>query len=143
MEQHSITDKDPAELPQIDTVLVVDDDENWCYVIKIILEDCGVGKQILTAKNGLEAIKQLQIVAAGGEKMPELIFLDIKMPVMDGFEFLDEITKSSELNLIYTKIYVCTSSFLPRDRERASQYSPVAGFITKPLTEEIIRDILK
>jgi CheY-like chemotaxis protein len=141
VENQTIIDKDPAELPQINTVLVVDDDDNWCYVTELLLQDCGVGKQIITAKNGLEAIKRLQAIATSAEKLPELIFLDIKMPVMDGFEFLDEVTKSASLDLSHTRIFMYTSSFLPKDKERASQY-PVAGFLTKPLTEEVLRDIL-
>lgn len=141
MEQQSTTDQDPAARAPINTVLVVDDDENWCFVTKLLLQDCGVGKQIKTAKNGLDAINQLRAVASGAEKMPELIFLDIKMPVMDGFEFLDEVAKLPALDLSHTRIYMYTSSFLPKDKERASGY-PVAGFITKPLTEEALRDIL-
>jgi CheY-like chemotaxis protein len=128
------------EIPQIATVLVVDDDPNWCYVTRLLLEDEGVGQQILTAPNGLEALKKLQTMAANGENLPELIFLDIKMPVMDGFEFLEEIAKAPALNLTRTRIFIYTSSFLPKDKERARQY-PVSGFITKPLTEEKLRDI--
>ena len=60
---------------------------------------------------------------------------------MDGFEFLEEVTNSSELSLSQTKIFICSSSFHPRDREKAKFY-PIFGFITKPLTRAILRDIL-
>jgi CheY-like chemotaxis protein len=128
-------------LPQIDTVLVVDDEDNWCYVTKILLQDSGSVKRVLTANNGLEALKKLQTLIANGEKMPELIILDIKMPVMDGFGFLENLTKMQEIDLSHTRVYIMTSSFLSKDKERANLY-PIAGYITKPLTEEIIRDIL-
>jgi CheY-like chemotaxis protein len=133
--------KDAEKLQQIDTVLVVDDDDNWCYLSKRILQKAGVGKQILTAHNGLEGIKKLQTLTARGEKLPELIFLDIKMPVMDGFEFLEELAHSADLNISHTKIFICSSSYHVQDRERANQY-PVAGFITKPLTPDILKNIL-
>ncbi len=126
---------------QIDTVLVVDDDDNWCFISKRIFKNAGVGQKVVTANNGLAAIKKLQTITAEGTKLPDLIFLDLKMPVMDGFEFLEEVTNSSELDLSRTKIYICTSSFNSKDKERASRY-PIAGFITKPLTQEVLEKAL-
>lgn len=141
VEQQNSTYNKPEEGQKINTVLVVDDDENWCFVSKKILQKAGVGKEIMTANNGQEALSKLKEMAAAGGKLPELIFLDIKMPVMDGFAFLEEATKSPELDLSQTRIYICSSSFLTKDKERAKQY-PVAGFITKPLTQEILRGIV-
>jgi CheY-like chemotaxis protein len=131
----------PEKLQQINTVLVIDDDDNWCFISQRVLKKAGVGKQILTASNGLEGIQKLMGINAEGEKLPDLIFLDIKMPVMDGFEFLDELSKSTELDLRHTRIYICTSSFHHQDREKADLFG-VAGFITKPLTEDILKEIL-
>ncbi len=88
MENQRTRGKMGEALPGIDTVLVVDDEDNWCYVTKILFQDTGSVKWVLTANNGLEALKKLQTLIANGEKMPELIILDIKMPVMDGFGFL-------------------------------------------------------
>ncbi|AHM58742.1 response regulator receiver domain-containing protein [Flammeovirgaceae bacterium 311] len=63
------------------------------------------------------------------------------MPVMDGFEFLEEATSTPELNLSQTKIYVTTSSVLPKDKEKVAAY-PIAGFIPKPLNQNILKEIL-
>jgi CheY-like chemotaxis protein len=60
---------------------------------------------------------------------------------MNGFEFLEEVTQLTELNLSQTKIYVCTSSGHPKDKEQAYLF-PIAGFLTKPITSEILVDIL-
>jgi len=60
---------------------------------------------------------------------------------MDGFEFLEAITRSGHLDLGSTKIYMCRSSSNPKDQEKASRY-PIAGFIIKPSTEEILEDII-
>ncbi|ALJ01118.1 hypothetical protein DC20_01510 [Rufibacter tibetensis] len=123
--------------------MVVDDDENWIFVSKILLKKAGIGKEIITAKNGLEAITKLKdLVAAEDKKLPDIIFLDIRMPVMDGFEFLEETTKTEALNLSQTKVYICSSSLSPGDQERAALY-PVAGFLTKPLTKEVLQEILR
>lgn len=141
MEQASTPDKDPGQLVQVDRILVVDDDDNWCFLTKLILEKAAVFKEIITACNGLEAIEKIEALLANGKRLPELILLDIKMPVMDGFEFLEEIQKRPKFDLSQTRIYMSTSSFLTKDKERAKLY-PVSGFITKPLTEETLRDIL-
>jgi CheY-like chemotaxis protein len=141
VEEQSQVYNSTEQKQQPDLVLVVDDDDNWCYLSKRILQKAGVGKQVMTAPNGLEALKKLQAMVVNQEKLPDLIFLDIKMPVMDGFEFLERVTKTAELNLSQTRIFVLTSSSLPKDKERANGY-PIAGFISKPLTPEILKDIL-
>ena len=141
MEEQRAVTANSEKMQAINSVMIVDDEDNWCFVIKKILQKAGIGKQIITANNGLEALKKLQALAAAKEKLPALIFLDLKMPVMDGFEFLEAATTAAELNLSQTRIYILTSSFLPKDKERASGY-PVAGFISKPLTQEILAEIL-
>ncbi|WP_051359642.1 response regulator [Adhaeribacter aquaticus] len=141
MNDQSAARAKPAVIPPIDTILIVDDDETCCFVAKRILQKYGFGQQIITVHNGLEALLKLQTIATKGEKLPELIFLDIKMPIMNGFEFLEEVTQITELNLSQTKIYVCTSSNHSKDKEQASLF-PIAGFITKPLTADVLVDIL-
>jgi CheY-like chemotaxis protein len=125
----------------INKILVVDDDENWCFISKRMLSKASMGKEIITAKNGLEALNKLQQYAANGEKLPELIFLDIKMPVMDGFEFLEELSSLDNLNLSDTKIFICSSSLHPKDQERAAQHA-VAGFLSKPFTTDVLSAIM-
>ncbi|PIQ21382.1 MAG: response regulator [Cytophagales bacterium CG18_big_fil_WC_8_21_14_2_50_42_9] len=142
MEEQSAVGVNSREMQAVNTVLVVDDEDNWCFVIKRILQKAGVGNQIWTACNGLEALEKLKTISATGEKLPELIFLDLKMPVMDGFEFLKEATQSVELNLSQTRIFILSSSSLSKDKERANAY-PIAGFISKPLTQDILNDILR
>lgn len=100
--------------------MVVDDDEDYCFVTKKILQKSGIGKKIITAANGLEALKKLQEITASGEKLPDYIFLDLKMPIMNGFEFLEEAGKSAELDLSETRIFISTSSVLPKDKEKAN-----------------------
>lgn len=127
--------------PPAYTVLVVDDDDNWCFVTKLFLKRSGQVQQIYTAQNGREALNKLKEMAATGQKLPEAVFLDLKMPVMDGFEFLEEVTKAPDLDLSNTRIFICTSSLHPKDQERAGAY-PIAGFIPKPLTQEILNNLL-
>ena len=141
MEDRSTIDKNIALKSHIDTVLIIDDDADWCFIAQMILQRAGFGKNIITANNGQEGIKTLRTISEKGEKFPDIIFLDIKMPVMDGFEFLEAITKSTEPDLSRTRIYICSSSYHPKDKEKANLY-PIAGFIPKPLTVDILREIL-
>jgi CheY-like chemotaxis protein len=141
MQDQYVIKTNSAGIPPINTILVIDDDESHHFLVKRNLQKSGCRQQIITAQNGLDALHKLQAIAASGEKLPELIFLDIRMPVMDGFEFLAEVTQLTKLNLNQTKIYMCTSSMLPKDKERASLYA-IAGFLPKPLTAEILNDIL-
>lgn len=120
--------------------MVVDDDEDYCFVTKKILQKAGIEK-IITASNGLEALKKLRKITARGDKLPDLIFLDLNMPIMNGFEFLEEASKADELDLSQTRIFITTSSVLAKDKERANNY-PIAGFISKPLTQKILGEIL-
>ena len=139
--EEQINNNNIVARPAIDKIMIVDDDKDWCFVSKMILQKAGIGKQVVTANNGREALMTLQTLNANGEKLPELIFLDIKMPVMDGFEFLSETSKLTHLDLSQTKIYICSSSLHPKDKEKAAQF-PVAGFLTKPLTQEVLKEIL-
>ena len=73
------------------------------------------------------------------EGLPEVIFLDLNMPIMDGWEFLDEFGKLSEEKDI--RIYILSSSVDSRDMERAKKYGMVNGFIAKPLTDAKIKEL--
>ena len=139
--EDQIKDNNTAKEPGINVVMVVDDDNDWCFVSKMILKKAGICKDIIVANNGREALTKLQTLTGNGEKLPDIIFLDIKMPVMDGFEFLGELSNLPHLDLSKTKIFICSSSLHPKDKEKAWQF-PVAGFLTKPLTQEVLKEIL-
>ncbi|GHA80922.1 response regulator [Pontibacter akesuensis] len=132
----------PDQFPQVESILVIDDDDNWCFVTKRLLIRANACNTILTAQNGLEALRKLEELTAQGENMPDIIFLDIKMPVMDGFGFLSALESNAHLDLSQTKIYICSSSLHPKDKETAARYK-VAGFINKPLTKDTLQHILQ
>jgi len=123
--------------------MVIDDDENWCFILKMLLKQAGFKKETIAATNGLEGLKKLQAICENGGQLPELILLDLKMPVMDGFGFLEELNKAEELDLSHTRIYICSSSIHPKDRQKAAESYAVSGYITKPLTQEILSSILQ
>jgi len=130
--------------PTLDLILLVDDDETTNYVNKRLLTQLNVAKEIKIMTNGQEALTYLKDVAAGkGEITPDLIFLDIKMPIMDGFSFLDAFENQdmgSEKPII---IMMLTSSASFYDLERLKNYKKVKKHISKALTKADVREILQ
>ncbi|MDQ4142033.1 MAG: response regulator [Bacteroidota bacterium] len=126
-------------MEQLNKVLIVDDDMVARFLVQRILVKRNVSKQILTASNGVEALQVINENCSDGT-CPELILLDIKMPIMDGFEFLEAFQHSTYKNLP-VKIVLLTSSFNPKDVERAKSY-PIMAHLIKPLTEANLSTII-
>ncbi len=130
--------------PTLDLILLVDDDDTTNYVNKRLLTRLNVAKEIKVMTNGQEALTYLQNAAAGnGEVNPDLIFLDIKMPVMDGFTFLEAYEKHDWGPGKPIIIMMLTSSASFYDLERLKQYKKVKRHISKALTDADIREILQ
>ncbi|RKR15328.1 response regulator receiver domain-containing protein [Maribacter vaceletii] len=123
----------------IETICIIDDDPIFIFGTKILLNNNEFCDTILVSNNGQEGVECLESFLKEKNKLPELIFLDLNMPVLDGWGFLDAFNESyKDVN---TKIYILSSSIDSRDIERAKQYSLVEGFIAKPLTDKIIKNL--
>ena len=130
--------------PTLDLILLIDDDETTNYVNKRLLTRLNVAKEILVMHNGQEAIQYLQDAAAGnGKKNPDLIFLDIKMPVMDGFSFLEAYEENNLGSSNQVIILMLTSSASFYDLERLKNFNKVKRHISKALTDADVREILQ
>lgn len=123
---------------------MVDDDEVSSYLISSTLEDMDIADKIATAYNGKEALDFLQQNCSDDREgfCPAFILLDLNMPVMDGFEFLDEFGRSFAEYTDKITICILSSSSAGKDKLKALDY-PISGFITKPLTEEKLKPILE
>ncbi len=128
----------------LDLIMLVDDDDTTNFVNKRLLLKSGAAKEVLVKKNGAEALEYLQVANEDGteEKSPDLIFLDIKMPVMDGFSFLDEYHKHSFAENGRMLILMLTSSASFYDLERLKSYEYVKKHFSKSLTESDLKDIM-
>jgi CheY-like chemotaxis protein len=115
-------------------VLLVEDDDATVYITQRLLKQSGAEVEPLVAGHGREALDIVR-EACRGRQCLELILLDIHMPVMDGFEFLEELQKSTGLGTAAFRIVLLSSSTHYLDVARTKQY-PVIGFINKPLTLE-------
>lgn len=126
-------------MKRIDSILLVDDDPICNFISTKLFQHLHVAKEIHTATNGKEALRFLKENAAikTATIFPEVIFLDLNMPVMDGFDFLEQLSQTMPAYSNVSKIYILTSSESPLDIERCERYD-IAGYISKPLNEEKI-----
>ncbi len=133
---------------QISSVLLVDDDDTTNFINKVLLEKLNVADQIHIAKNGQEAIDFINNAGSNYEvnythKLPELIFLDINMPVMDGFEFL-KLFKKIEHDHDKKVVIVLLSNLHRTDADEMMAFKTATiEFLEKPLTVEKISTLLE
>ena len=123
----------------INNICIIDDDPIFVFGSKILLRNNSFASDYLVCQNGKEALDVITPLIESEEKLPEVIFLDLNMPIMDGWEFLDEFGKISREREI--RIYILSSSVDSRDIERAKKYDMVNGFIAKPLTDVKIKEL--
>ena len=118
---------------------IIDDDEIFVIVAKKIMKVGGFTDEVLNFKNGKEAITYFRENASNKAAIPELVFLDLNMPLMDGWEFLDQLEKLELTQEV--KIFIFTSSIDPKDQKRSEGYQMVESFVEKPLTMQKLKTI--
>jgi CheY-like chemotaxis protein len=128
---------------KVKTLGIVDDDRIYTFLVKKTIEQTNLVDTIKVFDNGLDAIDFLKKNVANRDTLPEIILLDLSMPVMDGWEFLEEyILLSPKLGRTIT-IYIVSSSISPYDIAKAKSISFVTDFIIKPVSKEKLIEIFK
>ncbi len=122
-------------------VLLVDDDPVFNTLHKKLLERTGMPMQISSAHNGQDAMFLINEYFTGVRDLPDLVLLDLDMPTMDGFSFLEAFKRIPFGKFHNPKIVILTSSSNPRDVQRVKSLG-VYKYLTKPLTEETLRKLL-
>ena len=129
-------------LNKLQTSCIIDDDDIIVYGAKRIMKEISFSDHILVFNNGQDALTGLKEVGANGEDFPSVIFLDLNMPIMDGWEFLEAFIKFPGFQKENVTIYIISSSVDPRDLLRAKEYSIVSKYILKPITTEDLKNVL-
>jgi CheY-like chemotaxis protein len=124
-------------------ILLVDDDEVTNFLSQEMLKLFLDKPVIHITSNGQEAIDYLQARSGEPDQLPDIILLDINMPIMDGWDFLAELEKIRKPGFERVKIYMFTSSVYYEDIDRAKTYATVQDIFSKPLDEEKIRAITR
>lgn len=119
-------------------VMLIDDNEIDNYVNEIIIKKNGFAENVYKHSGGvssLEFFENLEILTTVSKELfPSYLFLDINMPVLDGFQFLDEFINFLKSLKKEVKIVILSTSENPIDIEKASRYNEVVKFLHKPLT---------
>ncbi|MHA7865689.1 response regulator [Flagellimonas marinaquae] len=122
-------------------VCIIDDDSIFVYGTKILLNyNKHFGDDILVFEDGQEALDAFKNFVKSGEKFPDFIFLDLNMPVMDGWQFLDELEKLNLQN--YPNTFLISSHFDAPLRAKAKTYEQVTELVEKPLSDTILQELL-
>jgi CheY-like chemotaxis protein len=138
-----INRKEPSYKYQ--SVMLVDDNELDNFINQKVIESCFFSKTIYVNTNGISALEFFKNIMTAEKSLksiiPRVIFIDINMPLMDGFQFIDEFMKFPQNIKDRTNLVILTSSISPRDKEIVSRYGDKVSFINKPLNEESLFNI--
>jgi len=116
-------------------IWVVDDDIIYQTIINKIIEKSGVFSSHFTFPNGNEALTSLKkILEDDDTALPDIILLDINMPVMDGWEFMEEIKKIKSDIRKDIHIYIVSSSIAVEDKNKSATFSNIMGYVPKPIS---------
>ncbi len=121
------------------TICIIDDEEIFQFIVKTIIENLNSGINVLSYKNGEEALGALKQLSH--DELPDIILLDINMPVMGGWQFLDEFVKIKADIDKKIAIYILSSSNAPGDKIRSKIYEDIAGYINKPIAADKLKQI--
>lgn len=123
----------------INRAYIIDDDEISVFLTSILLETELFADHIESFESAQDALARLK--ESSSNLLPQVIFLDLNMPVLSGWDFLDALTMQQDRLQGKCDIFILTSSVDEQEKELARKYKLVSGFLQKPLDEKIIRQI--
>ncbi|WP_437369421.1 response regulator [Maribacter litoralis] len=129
-------------MKKIDICCIIDDDPIFVYGTKRIIKEVDFANTVMVYSNGQDALDGLMKISLTDEPLPDVIFLDLNMPVLNGWEFLDEFKNCKSKKSRKIVIYIISSSVDPRDLERVKDYEQVDTYILKPITPDDLSKIL-
>lgn len=120
---------------------VIDDDQIYLFGVSRLIEIHRLCDALLIYKNGQEALEAFKTMLLHHEALPDVIMLDLNMPVMDGWEFLEEFVKIKPRAEKQITIYIVSSSINPKEIERARNITDVSDYVVKPVTADKLKEI--
>jgi len=132
----------------INKVLCIDDDQITLVLCDMVIKKAAFAKEVITANNGKEGLAWFSALfsknnTSQDKEPPQVIFLDLNMPVMNGWDFLEDYLMKYSDRLPNTKVVIVSSTVNPEDFSRANRYDIVIDFINKPLTTEGLEELME
>jgi CheY-like chemotaxis protein len=115
------------------TIWVVDDDPIYQIIVNKIIKKSELFLSVSSFKNGKDAIDALKKTIEKEEILPNIILLDINMPIMDGWEFMEEVVVLKSQISEPIQIYIVSSSIALEDKNKAKNYSEIIAYLSKPI----------
>ncbi len=123
-------------------VFIVDDDDIYQFTMGVTLKNIPEVKLTSTFGDGAEAIDHIITHLNEPDSLPDIIFLDINMPVMDGFQFMEEFVDLLPKLEKTIKVYLVSSSIDPKDIKKAKRMDAISDYLVKPIKSEDIKEIV-
>ncbi|MBP9794003.1 MAG: response regulator [Flavobacterium sp.] len=123
-------------------ICLIDDDKSFQFLTQRIINDTELVHEIEVFSNGQEALHYLESIRSDKNKLPDIILLDLFMPVLDGWGFLNKFIDLESKLAKVIPIYIVSSSIDPIDIQKSKSIIPVIDFIIKPMTKEIFTQIV-
>jgi CheY-like chemotaxis protein len=130
-----------------DQILCIDDDPIALMLCKKVITKAAFSNEIITAQNGEEALLYFNTLKYNtkpndlNDKKPRLILLDLNMPVMGGWEFLDHFSTPNYSDFNTINVIILSSTIDPEDLEKAKKYPMILDFLSKPITQQMLEYI--
>jgi len=129
-------------MKKINTFCIIDDDDIYQFTTSLLLKKSDLVNKIIVFSNGLKAINFLKDEMGNVENIPDVLFLDINMPVMDGWEFLEEYLLIRSMMPKTVVIYMVSSSVDEKDVLKAKSISVLSGYLVKPISSQNIVEVI-
>ncbi len=130
-------------MKNLESICIIDDDHIFVYGVKRLINEVELSQNLLVYENPVDALEDFKAMTSEDKPLPRVIFLDLNMPMMTGWEFLDEYIKIDHQDMHRTWVYIMSSSVNPKDLMRINNYSIVKNYILKPVTAEDLENILE
>lgn len=130
-------------MKKANSILVIDDDPLFMLLLKKTIVKYELSDNVTDFNNGLEAIEYLKPIINEPSLLPDIILVDIEMPMMDGWEFLEEFIPLLQKASKKISIYIATSSIAEPDQIKSTTFPLIKGYLHKPIDEPILSKIIQ
>ena len=125
----------------VEHIMLIDDEDDCMFIVKLVLKRAGFAGKLTCFNSASDAYQHL--TSTPREQHPDLIFIDINMPVMNGFDLVETCERECVISVDRTSLFMFSSSNLPEDQQRALGFRSVKDFVEKALNLESYRHIVR